>query len=274
MLLEPSQETIAMAQPLRRKLEVFLDLEDREKDCIARMATRDIHCARGDTIIDAGEAQRYIYILQKGWTMTARTLADGRRQVTRFAIPGDFLCFDAGIIQVSSTSVTALTDVHAYRLQFEELIKVFAEHPRLGMAFSWCNAQDESILAERLTSVGRRSAYERLAHLFIELWHRLKLLDLTEDDRFLLPVSRVQLADAVGLTSLHIYRTLRKLQQNNLIRLLPKGIKILDMDGLHEAALFEETYLHYTELPRHTERSLKKLAAAAESNRAALPQPS
>ena len=261
-----------MTEPLRKKMELFLDLKDEERDCISRLALRDVHCAPGDTIIDEGEAQKHIYILQKGWTMTARTLADGRRQITRFAIPGDFLCFDAGIIQVSSKSISALTDVHAYRLQFDELMQVFSRHPRLGIAFSWCNAQDESILAERLTSVGRRSAYERIAHLFIELWRRLTLLDLTEGNKFLLPVSRIQLADAVGLTALHVYRTLRKLQQNGLIQMMPKGVRILDMEGLHEAALFEDAYLHYTELPRHTARSLEKLADATSHRRVALPE--
>lgn len=254
-------------------MSVFLDLNDQEKECIAALGATSVRCARGDTIIGEGEVQSHIYVVQKGWTMTARTLEDGRRQVTRFAIPGDFLCFDAGIIQVSAQSITALTDLHAYRLGFDEMMHVFARHPRLGVAFAWCNAQDESILAERLTSIGRRSAYERMAHLFIELWHRLELLDLTENNEFLLPVSRIQLADAVGLTTLHVYRTLRKLQQNNLILMMPKGIKILDMTGLHRAALFEDTYLHYTELPRRAAQSLAKLTADARGERVPLPQP-
>lgn len=271
-LSERPQETIAVAQPLQKKMAVFLDLTDPEKRCIAKLASTDARYSRGDIVIDEGEAQKYIYILQKGWTMTARTLEDGRRQITRFAIPGDFLCFDAAIVQVSSNSVSALTEVHAYRLDLEGLMHVFSRHPRLAMAFAWCNAQDESILAERLTSVGRRSAYERLAHLFIELWHRLELLDLTENNEFLLPVSRIQLADAVGLTTLHVYRTLRKLQQSHLIQLLPKGIRILDMAGLHEAAMFEDTYLHYTELPRHTARALTKLSPATQAGPLPFPQ--
>ena len=263
---EPKQGKIAVVQPLRKKMEVFLDLSTDEKDAIASMTKLHFNCGRGDTIIGEGDPQKHIFVLQKGWTMVARTMTDGRRQVTRFAIPGDFLCFDAGIVKMSSKSVEALTDVSGFRLLFDDLMRVFSRQPRLSAAFSWCNAQDESILAERLTSVGRRSAYERLAHLFIELWRRLELVDLTENDTFLLPVTRAQLADAVGLTTLHVYRTLRKLEQNQLIKLMPKGVRILDMDGLHQAALFEETYLHYTELPKQTERLLARISTRRQTD--------
>ncbi len=255
---EPQE--VAVVQPLKKKMEVFLDLKNDEKQCIRDLERSDVHLRRGETLIDEGEPQQYIYVLQRGWCMVARTLDDGRRQITSFAIPGDFLCFNAGLFALSSRSISTLTDVHAYRLQMNDLLQMFSACPRLAAAFAWCNAQDESILAERLTSVGRRSAYERMAHLFIELWRRLELLDLTENEEFLLPVTREQLADAVSMTTLHVYRTLRKLQDNKLVQLGAKGVKILDMDGLHEAAKFEEAYLHYTEIPKQTERMLGRVS--------------
>lgn len=250
-----------LLQPLRRKMEVFIDLDESEAGCIAGLERHRADFSRGERIIDEGDRHRDVYTIREGWCMMSRALPDGRRQVTNFCLPGDFLCFNAGLLERSSRDISALTDVRAYRIPPDDIMRLFARAPRLAVAFAWSNAQDESILAERLTSLGRRTAYERVAHLFVELWRRLELLDLTEGGRFLLPVTREQLADALGLSTLHLYRTLRKLQGDRLLDLRPGGVRILDMPGLETAAKFEESYLHYTEVPKQTERLLNRLKA-------------
>lgn len=261
----PIEKPIAVVQPLRKKLEVFLDLSGDERDCIASLERDGEMFSRGDSIIEEGDPHGDIYIIQKGWCMMSRSLSDGRRQVTSFSLPGDFLCFNAGLFKYATRSITALTEVNLCRMAADDLVAVFAGQPRLAAAFAWCNAQDESVLAERLTSVGRRSAYERVAHLFVELSRRLELLDLTENGKFVLPVTREQLADAMGLSTLHLYRTLRRLYQDQLVGLQPQGVQILDMDGLKRAAKFEDDYLHYTQIPEYTARLLKGMEAAPDA---------
>ncbi|WP_161973738.1 Crp/Fnr family transcriptional regulator [Hwanghaeella grinnelliae] len=235
-------------------------MSDSEERFIDRLDARTESFGKNDQIVSEGDAYSKIYVIKKGWTYHSRTLDDGRRQITRIDLPGDICCFFAPILKYSANNIVALTDCEMTVLELEQLAEIYTEQPGLGAALSWCCAQDESVLSERLVSVGRRSAVERLAHFFVEIRRRMELVDLAEGNRFLLPVTREQLADAMGITTVHLFRSMRRLEKDQIIAWGTDGVAINDMMELHRIAKFTEPYLHYTEIPSRTDRFLKKLS--------------
>jgi CRP-like cAMP-binding protein len=202
--------------------------------------------------------QTHVYVVKSGWCSCARHLSDGRRQITRFALPGDFLCFDSIVAATSVQDIVAITEVTLLQLKVETLGEIAARAPRLAVAILWAAAQDESALAERLTSLGRRYALERLSHLFVETYCRLNALGLASDQRLFFPVTKEQLADAMGLTTIHIYRTLRRLTEDGLIALEGSWLTIHDLEGLSDVAKFDSRYIQRSRMPDDTKRMLEQ----------------
>lgn len=257
---EQSPEHIEMVKPLISKLSVFLDLTDDERRFLAGLERRTKSFGKNEHIISEGDPYTKVYVQKQGWTYHSRTLDDGRRQITRINLPGDICCFFAPVLRHSANNIVALTDCEMVVIELEELAEVFINHPRVAAALSWCCAHDQSVLSERLMSVGRRSALERLGHFFVETRRRMELIDLVEDNQFYLPMTREQLSDTLSMTTVHLFRTLRRLEKQQLIGWNSKGISINDMDELQRIAKFTSPYMHYTEVPRKTDRFLKALA--------------
>lgn len=251
-------------RPLERKMAQYLDLDASERALLEGLSGSELRFARAAAIASDGAEQNHVYVIKSGWCSCARHLSDGRRQITRFAVPGDFLCFDSIVTAVSVQDVVAITDVTLLQLKVERLGEMAANRPRLAVAMLWMAAQDDSALAERVTSLGRRFALERLAHLFVETYVRLDALGLSDGRRMHFPVTKEQLADAMGLTTIHIYRTLRRLTESGLIRLDGPWLEILDFDGLKEQGKFDPLYIEPSKIPAATNRALRGASPAAE----------
>src|SRR6185369_9387132 len=99
------------------------------------------------------------------------------------------------------------------------MIRVFSEFPRLGAALLWAVSRDEAVMVEHLVGIGRRSAIERMAHFFLELGQRLQLVGMATDTKFECPLNQYLLADALGLTAIHVNRVLRQLREQGVIKL-------------------------------------------------------
>jgi len=195
---------------------------------------------RGEILIAQGEAHGRVHVIQSGWCASSRLLQDGRRQIHRIAIPGDFIMFDALMRGRSPVEIEALSEVRVAPLDAAGLRDAMAADQRVFLALLATAARDESALIERLASLGRRTAEERLAHFLVELQDRLTGLGLTDEDGgFAFPVTRDQLADAMGLTTIHIYRTLRRLKDKGLCEVSGGRVRILDLVGLSALGLYE-----------------------------------
>src|SRR5690606_5159182 len=114
---------------------------------------------------------------------------------------------------------------------------------RLGAAVAWLAGREESMLAEQVVRLGRRSAYERVAHIFIELFHRLRLVNAVDHHAFDLPLTQEILADTLGLSVVHMNRTLRRLRDDGLLRMKGDRVAIEDLDRLSQIAEFSPNYL-------------------------------
>jgi CRP-like cAMP-binding protein len=180
----------------------------------------------------------------KGWAARFKTLQDGSRQIVDFVIPGDFCDLHVALLSEMDHGIVALTPCSVARIDEAEIAKLTSENNQIVRAMWWSTLVDQGILREWVLNVGRRNAYGRIAHLLCEMHFRMNRVGLVEHERLALPVTQEELADATGLTSVHVNRTLQRLRRENLVEVRGGMLTLLDVPGLHEAAGFNPSYLH------------------------------
>jgi CRP-like cAMP-binding protein len=230
--------------PIVDKLLNYMTLGDREIALLEGLARETRTVPPGGVLLDPRENYDSAFMIQDGWALRFRLMPDGRRQVINFLLPGDAFGLGTLVLSRPDHNVSAITGVTVSPISPEAFMGLLRDHPRLGAAFLWSAAQEEAVLREHLVSIGRRSAYERVAHLLLELMHRLELVGRTADATYVMPLSQPLLADALGLSAVHVNRTLRRLQADGLISIQSRRIGILDYEALKRAADFHRGYLH------------------------------
>ena len=195
-------------------------------------------------IVRTGEPARDMFIVETGWALRYRLLDDGRRQIVNFMLPGD--CFDLQAIVHAKAdhSVTSVTPMRLRSTSSQRFLDALRGNGRMAAAFWWAAVQEESILREQIVRIGRRTARERIAHLMLELHRRLTIAGATRDESMVLPVTRDIIADALGLTPIHVSRTLTGLRAEGLLDAQGRQMHLLDRAGLAEVASFNPAYLH------------------------------
>jgi len=241
---------------LGRKLSSVIQLTNAEIDCLETMQRKLRLFPQGAEVVSDGEPYDFSYVVRDGWAIRYKTLSDGRRQILNFVLPGDFIGMFSPLFQVADHSVEALTDLEVHPVEPTSLVEMFGSCPRLGAAIAWAAGRDEAILSEQVVRVGRRSAYERTGHIIVELLHRLRLVGEAEQRSFELPLTQEILADTLGLSIVHVNRTLRRLRKNGLLRISGDRVVIGDLDALISAAECSPHYLEAEPLPRKTETAL------------------
>jgi CRP-like cAMP-binding protein len=152
------------------------------------------------------------------------------------------------MLQVADHSVQMLTESEVAMIPRDAVIALTLANPKIAQAMWIDTLVDGSIFREWILNVGRRQARERLAHLFCEFSLRLRVAGLGEDNAYELPMTQEQLADATGMTAVHINRTIRALEKDGLIeRASPRAIRIGDWRKLAGAGDFDSSYLHLRE---------------------------
>ncbi|MEO5372686.1 MAG: Crp/Fnr family transcriptional regulator [Alphaproteobacteria bacterium] len=241
--VRPVADAARAVSPLTRKLRQGLALS-REEAAVAEdlLSQRRSVRANTDIVVD-GDEYGAILIVCEGWAYRYKLLADGRRQILNFVLPGDGIGSYASLFTIAANSVQSLTDVVLGVIAPDRLHHINRHHPRLSGALSRSLAQGESMLAEHVVRIGRRTAYERMAHLLMELLMRLQAVGFADHRSYDLPLTQEILADALGLSIVHVNRTLRQLRRDGLLRIEGRRIVIDDVDRLTEVAEFEPGYL-------------------------------
>lgn len=197
-----------------------------------------------------GELQHYVHRINEGWACRYKLLPDGRRQITALFLPGDYCELGWACAAAASQHVVALTNVRTVRLSCRDLRQKAISDPDL-YAFLWWDMQASAQMqSEWIVNLGRKSALEKLSHLFCELHYRLKAAKLTCGDQCSMPLTQLELADITGLTPVHVNRTLQEMRTLGLIELRSRWLRIPDLERLRQAALFDGRYLHW-EAPGH-----------------------
>jgi CRP-like cAMP-binding protein len=243
-----------MPNALTRRLEEFTPLTDQDRDELAYLTSRAARSFRaGQDLIREGETPRAIFLIVEGWACHYRALDSGRRQIVDFALPGDLCDLNIFILDRVDHSVGALTTVTIAEIGQGDFRRVVASNPNITTALWWQELVSKSIHREWIVNVGSRNAEERLSHLFCEIFLRLESVGLTDGFSCDFPLTQVDLADATGLTSVHVNRTLKVLRGKGLISLERRRLTIPDMAALQASGQFSPDYLHHARLSRHTD---------------------
>ena len=228
------------ASHLATKLRTFMELSHAEVACIAELQSSATRVKAGKELVHEGQTGHLAYILQAGWACSFKMLPHGGRQIIGFPLPGDCVGLRSVLLRTSDHSFSALTDVVVSSVEASRMMQVFSDLPRLGAAILWAASRDEAMVVEHLVSIGRRSAIERTAYFFLELRERLRLVGLATDQEFACPLNQYVLADALGLSAIHVNRVLRSLRERKLLTLKDRKVRILDMSKLKTLAGFQE----------------------------------
>ena len=229
---------------LAKKLGTFLSLSPGELDCLAEMQSKPLVVERGKQLTQEGQTGHKAFVLQSGWACSYKDLPGGSRQIISFPIAGDCVGLRSVLLRTADHSFSTLTDAVVSPVEGANIMKCVTEFPRLGAALLWAASRDEAMVVEHLVSIGRRSAMERTAHFFMEMAERLSLVGLATEAEFDCPLTQYVLADALGLSPIHVNRVLRQLRERRLLTLKKGKVQIHDLAGLRKLSGFQGGYLN------------------------------
>jgi len=213
-------------------------LGSRQRHKTSRASVADTHCPEGLTVILEGFAYRY------------KLLAVGRRQISGYFVAGDICSVRHSSLTRSDYCIGTLGPTETAILSPGEILSEPQRYPNLTRAL-WCSIlAEQSIAREWISNVGPRTAYERVAHLFCELFVRLQWIGLTWEQRCNLPLTQRDLADATSLSSVHVNRVLRQMRMDGLLTFHRGLLTIPDLTALRTAAGFDSTYLYLPQAAR------------------------
>lgn len=233
-----------MSDRFVRKLRHGAALSAEDEGVLSRMAEPIQRVGARQDIMREGEQAHSLTLILQGWACRYRDLPDGRRQIIAFFLPGD-LCEPFGILpEFLDYSLGTITPVEFVLVPSSTILSATRASSSIERALWWDLLVASSLLHERAVSLGRRTALERLGHLFCELHARLDLVGLADRSGFVLPVTQRDLADALGISDVHLNRSLQALRATGLITLSDRYLMIHDLIGLQHAALFDAAFLH------------------------------
>ena len=234
------------SSPLTQKLSAFVALSETELAVLERLHQRKKSFAAGRDLVHQGQSEQAAYILASGWAVSYKIQPDGSRQIVDFQIPGDFLGLRSVLLHTSDHGIEPIVDIEAAEVLVSDLLQAFAETPRLATAVLWAVSRDEAMVVEHLVGLGRRDADARMAHFLLELGVRLSLVGMGSRQGYPCPLTQYHLADALGLSAIHVNRVLRKLREGRLVTFQGGQVTFDDYEGLVALADFDPAYLDHS----------------------------
>ena len=235
-----------MSNPLIMKLEYGACLTDEDRVVLAKLSSATRHVAPHQDITTEGDRPENVHLVVEGFACRYKLARDGSRQIMAYLVPGDFCDLHVAILGQMDHSIGTgwgCTVVDIPRDTIEELT---AHHPRITRALWWATLADEGTLREWLVNMGQRSASKQVAHLICELLVRLQTVGRASADGFGFPITQMDLADTLGISSVHTNRVLQELKGEGLIVWRNKQVHIPDVARLKAFAEFDPKYLHLT----------------------------
>ncbi|HEV7251961.1 MAG TPA: Crp/Fnr family transcriptional regulator [Mesorhizobium sp.] len=222
-------------------------LAEPERQALAEASTRTVVVARDQTLARPGQNLTDCHVLASGLAAAYKLLPDGKRQIVGFLLPGDFVDLEAYVSETMDYSVTALSSCSLAVIPHAVLRRLSADHPSIALALWRETLLNAAIHREWVVNVGQRMASERLAHLICEMSARLESRGLARDEdegkSFTWPVTQADIADATGMSTVHVNRTIQELRARELIRFRQQEVTVLDWPGLQNLAGFDPDYL-------------------------------
>ncbi|WP_206020896.1 Crp/Fnr family transcriptional regulator [Roseococcus sp. SYP-B2431] len=194
----------------------------------------------GQPIVAEGLQDDRLYTVLEGWAIRSKSLPDGRRQILNVLLPGDLLGLQGELMGAAQHGVEAVTRVNLCAFRRDTFLALAQADPSLGLDIAWLSALSERFSDDILLSVGRRTAMERVAMLLVHLHRRAASAGLAENGTIAFPLTQPHIADALGLSTVHINRVLQALRRQGLIRLAEGRLAIGDLRALRRVAAYWE----------------------------------
>jgi CRP-like cAMP-binding protein len=232
-------------QAVVRRLNALVPLADTGIAALMKaLGERIQRAGPGEELIGEGDRPDKVRMILSGWLTRYKTLEDGRRQIVNFLLPGDTCDAHGYLLRQMDHSIGTLTPVVYAEIEparFEELLTA---NRSLAEAFRIEAQVNAAIQREWAVNLGRRVALERVGHLLCETFERLRPVGLLDGQSCAFPVTQTDLADATGLSVVHVNRTVQELRASNLIVLRERTLTVNDLDALKLLAMFSPSYLH------------------------------
>lgn len=242
-----SADTRSELQALVRKLESIYPVTSHEKQAILDLPIHMRDLPAGQDIVREGDCPSQCFLLVDGFAQRYKVVGEGRRQIMAFHIPGDMPDLLSLHVPVMDHNLGLLSPGRVGFVAHQALRRLMQQLPRIGDAFWRDTLVDAAVFREWMVGIGRRDARARIAHLFCELVTRMQAVDLTRGKSIQTPLTQGTIADALGLSTVHVNRVIQELRGAGLITWRGRTLTVDDWEGLTEAGEFDPAYLHLTQ---------------------------
>lgn len=237
-----------------RKLSSFHQLSQDDERALAAASSDVRFVPAHQLLVRDGETPGCAHAVLQGFACRFKLLPDGRRQILDFLVPGDLCDGHALFLAAMDHNVGTLSPCRIAYIPHRDLIRLTDTHPAVARSLWWSTLAQESVAREWIANVGARPADQRLAHLLCELCQRLRVVGLVRNDSYELPITQLDLADALGLSVVHTNRMLQRLRGRRLIALAGGLLTIRDLVALEAYCAFDARYLHLRHAPAECSR--------------------
>jgi CRP-like cAMP-binding protein len=182
-----------------------------------------------------------LFVVRRGWAFASKLLPDGGRQIVDFFVPGDLIGGANGFLKSSQQTCETITEAILLEIPMDAVRRAGRQSPAVLEALLTLLARDRAELTDRLTDLGRRDSVARVAHLLLSLWHRLLIVGVAAPTGYPCPLSQYLIADATGLTAIHVNRVLRELRESGLLTFRHGYVRFHDFDRLVQLTGFDRS---------------------------------
>lgn len=233
---------------LIRRLEVdTTPLSQRERDAILRLPLTIKELRADQDIVREGDQPSQCCVVIEGFQCRYKMLRDGERQIMSFHVPGDIPDLQSLFLATMDHSLGTMTPNRVAFIAHDALRDLIRERPGVAERLWRETLIDAAIFREWITNVGSRDAYTRIAHLICEVFVRLRSVGLADGMTFEFPITQTEIADATGLSTVHVNRSIQQMRADGVISIERSVCTIPDFDRLKDAAMFDPNYLHLAE---------------------------
>jgi CRP-like cAMP-binding protein len=237
-------------------------LTPEEQEAILALHGDKQRFAAHKDIVSPGETVQSACLVSRGLVGRYDQMLDGRRQVTSYYIPGDMCDLHSVVVPTASWSITAVSQVRVILIPHRQLRALCVSYPAIALAFWRDGTVDASVFAKWVGNLGRKSAKARVSHIMCEMSMRMQAAGLGTRTSFEFPATQEQLAEASGLTSVHVNRTLQEIRGESLLTFSKGRVEVNDWDALANVAEFDGAYLMLDGPPHRVVGSAPATAAS------------
>jgi CRP-like cAMP-binding protein len=235
---------VCVLRVLVQKLEMRTLLTDADTRALLALEGHIRHVGPREDVLVENDRPDDIVFFVRGFGFRYKLLGSGRRQITAYLLPGDCCCPDVLLSPAMDHSIATLSPATVIAFPRHVIADLLAAHPGLERALRWAALVEGAIAREWVVNLGQRTASERLAHLLCETFTRLRIIGLTQGDSCEFPLTQAELADTLGLSTVHVNRTLQDLRRDGLITLKGRTLVVHDLPALQRLSIFDPAYLH------------------------------